>query len=446
MPTQTEIIDALHFEMTGLADPAVNTTSNAAWTFTFQFESTDPADLPTSTEYTGWTALSEAEQANVRLLMDHIESIVNVLFIEVTSNADPDLNIGKVDLPDFSGYGGYSYSYNGQGELVRYDGYALFGNTLDLTTQDNLILHELGHAMAIKHPFSGPDTLSGEFDNNKYTVMSYDPNADNGLDSDALQLFDILALQARWGANDTTNPTADHYTGPRNGTVDAIWDSGGTDWLDAKAMITSVSLSLIEGTFSSFESTDDVVITYNVVIEHASGGKDDDSVVGNDIRNKLYGRDGHDMLWGGSGDDDLVGGRGNDTMHGGDDADLLKGGNGRDIMNGNAGDDTLRGGNGKDTLDGGTGTDSLFGNKGVDTFLFVSGYGTDTVMDFEDDKDRILFDIEGLTTRSLIRKVAVQDGDDVVYDFGEGDILRVINITVAAMENDINTFDSLAIA
>ncbi|MFT4784355.1 MAG: Ca2+-binding RTX toxin-like protein [Paracoccaceae bacterium] len=115
-------------------------------------------------------------------------------------------------------------------------------------------------------------------------------------------------------------------------------------------------------------------------------------------------------------------------------------------MNGDAGDDTLRGGNGKDTLDGGTGTDSLFGNKGVDTFLFVSGYGTDTVMDFEDDKDRILFDIEGLTTRSLIRKVAVQDGDDVVYDFGEGDILRVINITVAAMENDINTFDSLAIA
>ena len=41
-------------------------------------------------------------------------------------------------------------------------------------------------------------------------------------------LYDIAALQARFGANMTTRTGNDVYNGP-NGNIQAIWDAGGVD-------------------------------------------------------------------------------------------------------------------------------------------------------------------------------------------------------------------------
>ena len=58
-------------------------------------------------------------------------------------------------------------------------------------------------------------------------------------------------------------------------------------------------------------------------------------------------------------------------------------------------------------------------------------------MDFEDDVDTIAFRDFNLTDVSHAMTFATQVVDDVVFDFGNGDILTVENTTVAAVQNDI---------
>ena len=69
---------------------------------------------------------------------------------------------------------------------------------------------------------------------------------------------------------------------------------------------------------------------------------------------------------------------------------MLTGGPGNDRLFGGRGDDFLRGSDGDDLLAGDRGNDVLQGNSGADSFLLVEGFGSDTVLDFEDGRDRFL--------------------------------------------------------
>ncbi|SLN67689.1 Serralysin C precursor [Pseudoruegeria aquimaris] len=367
MPSQQEILDAMQFDLSGLNGP-INTTGAARYTITYQFAgNSQPGDLWNA--YSGWTAFSAAEKAAVRAMMAHVETFLNVDFVEVTGQADPDMNLGKVSIPGNTvGYGGYRYSYFGNGTLADYDNFAVYDNSLDLSQAQwqGLILHEIGHALALKHPFEGGTTLPAAFDTNKYTVMSYDENPDINADADAMMLFDILALQDRWGAV-AYNAGNSVYTGPRTNTVDPIWDTGGTDVLDASARSGAVTLDLREGMFSRFGSHDDVVIAYGVQIENAIGGSGADTITGNGLANDLRGRGGADTIAGNNGNDTLLGEGGNDLLRGGNGADLLKGNRGADRLEGGGGNDRLEGLEDNDVLLGGQGADRLFGGGGADT-------------------------------------------------------------------------------
>ncbi len=155
-------------------------------------------------------------------------------------------------------------------------------------------------------------------------------------------------------------------------------------------------------------------------IENVTGGKGDDTLIGNDAANILAGGAGDDTLDGGEGDDTLKGGAGNDTIIGGagfdtldlSDAtgaisldvlagtasgagigtdmfsgieafrfgtgdDVVTGGNGNDVFDGGAGDDTLKGGAGDDEIAGGEGDDTLDGGSGHDVIL--GGLGDDAI-------------------------------------------------------------------
>jgi Ca2+-binding RTX toxin-like protein len=154
-------------------------------------------------------------------------------------------------------------------------------------------------------------------------------------------------------------------------------------------------------------------------LENAIGGTGNDSLFGNDLRNRLDGGDGDDTLSGLAGNDTLIGGAGNDNYTGGSgadrvsfknspagiDADLLSGfatGEGDDALNdtieivigsafrdtitggggvvatnfriiGGKGADTLTGSGSNDTLKGGGGNDVLRGVGGDDTLLGAAG-------------------------------------------------------------------------
>ncbi|MCE8535830.1 M10 family metallopeptidase C-terminal domain-containing protein, partial [Ruegeria pomeroyi] len=433
----------MQYPLSLLSGP-INTSTDSPYTFRYQFAGTSQPLDPEMASHTGWTALTASEKSAVRAAMDHIESFLNIRFTEITGSSDPDLTIGKVDLPGpTAGLGGYAYSAWSDGTLLDYDGSVVYDNTLDLSSdQNSLILHELGHALALKHPFESiteggitNGSLPTAFDNLKYTLMSYTANPDTTDEPDFLALFDVFALQNRWGANTSYNTGNNTYTGPRGLGVDVIWDAGGTDTLDGSARTGALRIDLREGEFSRFGSYDDVTIAFGVTIENATGGSAADTLIGNDAANTLSGGAGNDSLTGGAGDDMLQGGAGTDTaifavassaitVTRSGDGFVLASSDGQDTVleteffqftdttlsraeidaravdgtsGGTAGDDTLSGdatdnelsgeaGNdrlvgyeGNDTLDGGPGADTLNGGDGDD--IIIGGPSDDDLRD-----------------------------------------------------------------
>ncbi len=174
------------------------------------------------------------------------------------------------------------------------------------------------------------------------------------------------------------------------------------------------------------------------------GGAGNDTLRGGAGNDLLFGGPGNDLLIGGPGRDTLRGGAGNDTLEGGAGHDLLEGGAGHDLLRGGAGndrlfggpgDDLLFGGPGNDTLNGGAGNDTLTGGAGADVFVFAKGFDHDVITDFtigQGDRLRLnsnLWD-GNLDQKGVIDQFAhVGPAGNTVFDFGDGDLLRLNNFT-----------------
>lgn len=423
MLSRSTILSAMQFSTVNGVAP-FNTGSDSRYTFTYQFAGTsEPVDFNevTSTDYSGWSNWAAAEKAQFREALALIETFLNVEFVEVTGSSDPDINVGRVSIPGSTiGVGGYSYSYTTYPDthMTRYDAMVVFDKTWNLTDAMDLYLHEMGHALTLKHPFSGSDTLPGAYDNDQWTVMSYTTNGVTNVPTTAMMAFDVLALQDRWGAADyNTGDTT--YTGPRNDTFDLVWDSGGTDTFDASDNDQAVVIELRQAVFSQFTGRDDVVIAFDAVIENAIGSRYNDSLRGNGSANSLSGGNGADRLIGLGGHDSLDGGNSNDTLIGGGGADTLNGGFGRDLLFGQAGNDWLTGGADRDV------------------FLFDAMGGNDRILDYEAGTDVIRMRGLGLVDAEDAMTHATQVGSWVVFDFGADGHIRVANSILAEVADGL---------
>jgi len=104
-----------------------------------------------------------------------------------------------------------------------------------------------------------------------------------------------------------------------------------------------------------------------------------------------------------------------------------KGNNDESDLFGNAGDNKLFGLGGGDILDGGKGNDTLDGGEGADTFVFKSGYGRDTILDFEDGMDTIdVSKWNDVDDFADLKSHMDLSGGDVLITFGK-DVLRLAN-------------------
>jgi Ca2+-binding RTX toxin-like protein len=309
--------------------------------------------------------------------------------------------VGKATLfGGFVGYGLHSYFFDGSGTITSYDGATVFARTYDITNDVYLVLHEIGHALSLKHTFETPAPLPPAYDNTRYSLMSYDPDPATGLFGDSMALFDILALQARWGAA-AYNTGDTVYSGPRGVNVDAIWDTGGLDRLDASGQGNGVTLDLREGAFSRFGAHDDVVIAFGVAIEQADGSDFGDRITGNELAN------------------------------------VLDGNRGNDVIDGKGGRDTLYGDSGRDRLSGGKGSDILFGGAQRDTFVFAAGGGRDDIQDFQDGVDRILLRGFGFADAAEALALAVETAAGVTFSLADGAVLRVLGVTLPEISDEV---------
>jgi Ca2+-binding RTX toxin-like protein len=119
-------------------------------------------------------------------------------------------------------------------------------------------------------------------------------------------------------------------------------------------------------------------------------------------------------------------------------ANLLRGADGDDTLVGNGGADTLDGGNGSDVLNGGEGADRLVGRDGADVFAFLTGSGTDTIVDFslaQGDKIRLSVGINssGIVDAASALAAASASGADTLIALGSGNTVTLVGVNVASL-------------
>lgn len=150
-------------------------------------------------------------------------------------------------------------------------------------------------------------------------------------------------------------------------------------------------------------------------------------------------------VWNGINYKDSV--KGIENIRGSDRSDIIKGNKadnyfdgelGNDILEGRDGNDRLFGDNGSDTLKGQDGDDTLIGGAGKDCFVFFDEDDVDTIKDFEDNVDTLK--IFGKGSKKQVLKAASDVGGDVVFDFGDGDMIIVENMSKADIANDLAVF------
>ena len=319
-----------------------------------------------------------------------------------------------------------------------------------------VLVHELGHALGLKHPFShesangiagqGPYLTSSLEENNQWTAMSYEDSS--SYYSASFRPIDLAALQYMYGVSLSANAgnttfTFNHYQGT------FVYDGQGIDEIDATSATAAATIYLTQGDWSYMGVKFDLItarnqmtINFNTVIENVKGGGFGDYLYGNDVDNTMEGNGGSDRIYGYLGNDTISGGQGNDRLYGGEGVDeiysgsgddLVYGGTGNDNINGyltpegeysyeftsssglqwlhgGDGDDTVIGGSNIDNITGGTGNDSLWGRQGNDVISGDAG---------EDD-------INGWVGNDVLSggvgndELSGGDGDDHLYG-GDGD-------------------------
>lgn len=105
------------------------------------------------------------------------------------------------------------------------------------------------------------------------------------------------------------------------------------------------------------------------------------------------------------------------------------------VIDGTPGDDVLFDTLGGDIISGLAGNDTLTGGSARDIFEFLSGFGSDTVTDFENNRDKIDFSGHfGFNSISDVLAVATQVGADTVIALDASNTLTLQNFALSDLD------------
>lgn len=294
-------------------------------------------------------ALNSQQQAGVRTALKAWEAVANIQFAEVKESST---SVGALRFAatqtDF--YAGAAFAWGYLPSDFWASGGDVWLSSVGLTQTDDarywqpggegylVLMHEIGHALGLKHGFSGSSVLPRTLDSHQYTIMSYTlhphslygsyTNSSKGYEysyydiaPETLMPLDIATVQHLYGVNDSYHSGDDIYSlQPAGPTLRTIWDAGGTDTLSAAKFTRPVLLDLEPGAYSSLPGgaepsewrpevtltygRDNLAIAYGSTIENVVGGSGSDDLRGNAVNN---------LLQGGAGDDQIDGRAGIDT-------------------------------------------------------------------------------------------------------------------------------------
>ena len=291
---------------------------------TYSFLKATPADA-TARDALGFAPMTAQQQAATKVAMAAWSAVANITYTEVASGGM--LGIATNDQGTESG--GYASYPNGTRPIYLYT-----NNTGDYNFKfadgdygRDVLLHELGHMLGLKHPGDYADDhlahhegpfLPAWADNKDYTVMSYNNGVGRALHGNygiSPMLYDIQIVQLLYGANMNYHAGADRYSFVKDSAPQCIWDAGGTDTLDFSSCTGSVVINMNAGTFSSTApGYDNVSIAFNVTMERAVAGSGGSTIYGNDAGNVITGGIRDDRVYLGKGSDTVTGGGGSDIV------------------------------------------------------------------------------------------------------------------------------------
>ena len=211
-------------------------------TVTYSFMEQAPSYASTS-DGTGFAPLSATQRDAVRQAFAAWSAVANIFFVETSDSANSgqggSIRIGTNRQSSSAAYAYYPTGslYDGGGDIYLANNTSTNSSPTPGTYGYLTILHEIGHAIGLKHPGNynatggggEPPYLSSAEDNYRYTIMSYNRHPSLGLSGLATgpALYDIAAAQYLYGANTGTRIGDDRYAFGSNTTPfsQAIWDA-----------------------------------------------------------------------------------------------------------------------------------------------------------------------------------------------------------------------------
>jgi len=267
-------------------------------TFTFLDAVPDYYD-DTSWVHDGFQAFDDQQREATRDLLAAISDFANITFVEVASANEATLTFGFADTGGTMGVvqspmdGGIGTIGNDIWLAAYAANEAFVGGTFIFST----LMHEIGHTLGMGHP--SITELPLEENNRQHTVMSGLDPISLGYEPETYMLYDIATLQYIYGANTASATGNDVYTFADFGSkLKTIWDAGGHDVFDLSAATYGVDIDLRQGEFSTVArwGHDNLAIAFGTVIEDVIGSNFDDTIMGNEVANRLTGGGGQDIF------------------------------------------------------------------------------------------------------------------------------------------------------
>ncbi|MGY2442050.1 M10 family metallopeptidase C-terminal domain-containing protein, partial [Pseudomonas sp. SDO52101_S400] len=382
-------------------------------------------------EYLDSYSLTAAQQTAVSNALDSWSSVANILFNKTSDNI---VNVGDLRFGGYASMDDKTAAWAYLPDETPKGGDVWIGpETSSLSpvkgSYDYLtFMHEIGHAIGLKHPFSAsalnPTIIDPSVDDVRYTIMSY--NDSYSYQPTTPMLLDILAIQNLYGANTHWQAGNTTYSwAPTQSVFETIWDSGGVDTIDGTNQLAGVKINLNEGQFSNIGKSfldlntltainNGLTIAWGTKIENAVGSAFDDVLTGNALDNLLVGNEGADTMIGGAGNDtyyvDNVGDVVVETSTLASEIDTVNssidytlGANVENLnligsanlnATGNELGNRITGNSGNNIIDGGAGADYMAGGTGNDTYI------VDNVGDYVVETSTIASEID--TVRSSV--------------------------------------------
>jgi hypothetical protein len=347
-------------DLQGVSDP-----------ITYSFNEILPPEY-TGSDTQGWQPVANNVRDVIHEVMAAADGVILPDIEWVSGDGLIRFNAASMD----EGVAGYAY-YPGTGK----GGDVFLGLQVGTDTQNgnidpygfgrSTIVHELGHALGLVHPFEGISTLPDADDNTANTVMSYtdyrllEPvftGTQTGSGSqvsvetdfvtpDHFMPYDIAVLQAVYGPDTNYQASGNTYVFDTTPFYTTIWDAGGFEILDFSATTHYNTIDLTPGSHSHINYRDldtqiaeqqavyqdqfntsyfddwvadtltgiqddlytgenALAIAYGTIIEAVTGGPAGNRFVDNIADNYLIGGAGDDLFYLGSGGFDRINGKG----------------------------------------------------------------------------------------------------------------------------------------